>query len=154
MNYNDKHLVYDFEFSHIVKEIKIPVTIYASRNSTEGKSITIDAIWDTGATNSVIAPNIFEELALDSIDKSIMSGISYKNKEADVVIATIVLPNGKIINNKRFSVNEIPGTEILIGMDIISMGDFVITNAKGKTMFSFVIPTLNNKISLSDMVNN
>ena len=56
MHNNEQHLAYDFEFSHIVKEIKVPVTIYASRSSTEGKSTTIDAIWDTGATNSVISP--------------------------------------------------------------------------------------------------
>jgi len=46
----------------------------------------------------------------------------------------------------------IPGEDIIIGMDIISMGDFVITNARGKTLFSFVIPTLNKKISFSKLV--
>ena len=49
--------------------------------------------------------------------------------------------------------SNIPGVDILIGMDIITMGDFVITNADGKTLFSFVIPTLNNKISFSKMIN-
>ena len=44
--------------------------------------------------------------------------------------------------------------EVLIGMDIISMGDFVITNAKGKTLFSLVNPTLNEKISFIEKVNN
>ena len=79
MHNDEQHLAYDFEFSHIVKEINIPVTIYASRNSTEGKFIKIDAIWDTGATNSVISPYIFEELGLDSIDKSINIEASRKN---------------------------------------------------------------------------
>ena len=77
MHNSEQHLAYDFEFSHIVKEIKIPVTIYASRNSTEGKYLKIDAIWDTGATNSVISPYIFEELGLDSIDKSLNNKISF-----------------------------------------------------------------------------
>jgi hypothetical protein len=52
---------------------------------------------------------------------------------------------------KRFLINEIPGTDVLIGMDIISMGDFAITNARGKTIFSFVIPSLNKKISFIEL---
>jgi hypothetical protein len=44
--------------------------------------------------------------------------------------------------------------DVIIGMDIISLGDFVITNARGKTFFSFVIPTLNNKISFKELVKN
>ena len=153
MQNNENWNAYDFEFSHIVREIKTPVTIYSSRNSTEGENINIDAIWDTGATNSVISPLIVQKLGLSSIDKSIMSGISYKNRVSDVVVATIVLPNGKIINDKRFSVNEIPGTEVLIGMDIITMGDFAISIVKGKTIFSFVTPPLNNKISFMELLN-
>ena len=32
------------------------------------------------------------------------------------------------------------GADMLIGMDIITMGDFAITNFNGKTTFSFVTP--------------
>jgi len=39
-----KHLAFDFEFSHIVKEIETPVTLYSSSESTEGKCIKINAI--------------------------------------------------------------------------------------------------------------
>jgi uncharacterized protein YecA (UPF0149 family) len=33
------------------------------------------------------------------------------------------------------------GTDVLIGMDIISMGDFTVTASKRKTKFSFQIPS-------------
>ena len=152
MSDKDQYCAYDLEYPHIVKEIKIPVTINASPNSTEGKLIKIDALWDTGATLSIITPRIAKELELNPVDKYIIRGINDDNKLSDVVIVTITLPNGMVLNGRRFSVNNIPGVDVLIGMDIISMGDFVITNAKGKTFFSFVIPTLNNKISFSEMI--
>lgn len=39
---------------------------------------------------------------------------------------------------------------ILIGMDIIQLGDFHISNAGGKTLFSFVIPSLPTPFSLAE----
>ena len=33
------------------------------------------------------------------------------------------------------------GCEVLIGMDIITVGDFVVTNRNGKTVFSFQTPS-------------
>jgi hypothetical protein len=37
-------------------------------------------------------------------------------------------------------------------MDIIMMGNFVINNTDGKTLFSFVIPPIKEKISFSKIV--
>ena len=148
----ETHYPYDFEYSHIVREIKTSVSIYSSRNSTEGKFIKTDAIWDTGATHSVFSSRIAQKLDLASVDKWTAGGINQVIK-TDVVVATIILPNGLKLTEKRFAICDIPGADVLIGMDIISMGDFVITNARGKTFFSFVIPTLNNKISFHEMVN-
>ena len=151
MTENEQHYVYDFEYSHIVKEIITPITIYSSRTAAEGECIKATALWDTGANHSVISPKIAKVLNLISIDKVIVGGIDQRI-ESDIVSATIILPNNMVFAGKRLSVNNIPGTDVLIGMDIIMMGDFVITNAKGKTLFSFVIPTLNNKISFIKMV--
>jgi hypothetical protein len=66
---------------------------------------------------------------------------------SDVVVLTILLPNNMVLTERRFYVSEIPGADVLIGMDIISLGDFNISNANGKTLFSFVIPPYKNKIS-------
>jgi len=150
---NKQHYAYDLEYSHIMKEIKTPVSICYSRNSNKEKSIKIDALWDTGATHSILSPKIAKELVLSPVDNLYVGGINTE-VSSDVVIVTITLPNGMTLSDRRFYVCNIPGVEVIIGMDIISMGDFAITNARGKTMFSFVIPTLNNTISFSDMVNN
>ena len=143
---------FDFEFTHIVKEIKAPVSIYSSRNSIEGKCIKIDALWDTGASISVLSPKLVHELALSPVDNWYVGGID-NEISSDVVIITMILPNGMVLTDKRFSVCNIPGVEVLIGMDIISMGDFSISNANGKTLFSFVMPPYKNKISYSKLIN-
>jgi hypothetical protein len=39
---------------------------------------------------------------------------------------------------------------MVIGMDIIKKGDFAISNAENKTLFSFVIPPFPDKINLAD----
>ena len=148
----EQYFAYDLEYSHIVREIKTPVSIYSSLASAEGRCIKTEAVWDT-ATHSVISSKIVKEFDLISIDKKVVGGIG-QVVESDVVVATLILPNDMLLTKKRFLVGNIPGADVLIGMDIISMGDFVITNARGKTFFSFVIPTLNNKISFREKVNN
>ena len=37
---------------------------------------------------------------------------------------------------------DIKGVDVLIGMDIITQGDFIITNQSNKTVMSFRIPSL------------
>jgi hypothetical protein len=74
-----------------------------------------------------------------------------------IVVASLRLTGDLLLTGKRFSVNNIPGTDVLLGMDIITMGDFVINNADGQTLFSFVIPPFKDKISFSekaDSINN
>jgi len=147
-----KYYAYDLEYSHIMKEIKAPVSI-CSRNSNEEKCIKIDALWDTGATHSVLSPKIAKDLVLSPVDNLYVSGIN-NDISSDVVIVTIILPNGMTLSDRRFYVCNIPGVEVIIGMDIISMGDFNISNANGKTLFSFVIPPYKNKISYSNLIEN
>jgi hypothetical protein len=46
---------------------------------------------------------------------------------------------------------EFPGSAgILIGMDIIGMGDFAVCNTNSITSFSFVIPPLPDRINFVD----
>ena len=38
--------------------------------------------------------------------------------------------------------SNMTGTEVLIGMDIISLGDFAVTNLNNKTWFTFRMPSV------------
>jgi len=142
----------DFEYKKIVREISTPVTLYSSFSSSEGKIVTTSAVWDTGANHSILSPKIVQELGLCAIDTKLVHGINKSNCLSDIVIATIRLTDDLVLTGRRFSVNNIPGTDVLIGMDIIMLGNFVINNTDGKTLFSFVIPPLKEKISFSEIV--
>jgi hypothetical protein len=48
------------------------------------------------------------------------------------------LPNQLL--SDRVTVSEIQGVDMLIGMDIIQLGDFSISNFEKKTVFTFAIP--------------
>jgi len=97
------------------------------------------ATWDTGAMISVISINVIEKLGLEPIGKETVGhggGISTANK----YLVNIFLPNEIVFTSLEVLGMPI-SVDILIGMDIISKGDFVITASQGKTKFSFQIPS-------------
>ena len=100
------------------------------------------AIWDTGATGSVITKQIALKLGLIATGLSQVStanGIALQN----TYTVQIQLLNGITVSN--VVVTEVDalsgGCDVLIGMDIITLGDFSITNHKGVTCMSFRIPS-------------
>jgi hypothetical protein len=59
--------------------------------------------------------------------------------------------NGIVLKNKRITICKLPpAVDMLIGMDIISMGDLFICNANDRTLFSYALPPLPGKIDLVD----
>jgi len=143
-----QYFAFDAEYKKLVREITTPVSLFSSHASAKGKCVKTNAVWDTGATHSVLSPKIVKELGLLPIDSCIVRGINH-DQISDIVIASISLTDDLFLTGRRFSVNDIPGSDVLLGMDIITMGDFVINNADGKTLFSFVIPPFKDKISFS-----
>ena len=46
-------------------------------------------------------------------------------------------------------VNKLSNADMLIGMDIIGMGDFAVCNTDNKTSFSFAVPPFPDRIDLT-----
>jgi hypothetical protein len=70
---------------------------------------------------------------------------------ADFTIASIFLTYNLGIVYSPVYVLDFPGSvDMIIGMDIISMGDFAVCNADGKTSFSFAIPSFPERINFAD----
>jgi hypothetical protein len=114
------------------------------KNVFTEKIIQTQGIWDTGATGSVITKSTASALSLQSIGKRKVRGV-HGIREVNIYFVNITLDNKKItLNTKVTECEELsPDNSIgmLIGMNIISMGDFSITTPKGKTKFSFQIPS-------------
>lgn len=108
--------------------------------STENAKAAVKAVWDTGATITCISERIAKELGLAPIGFeriNTASGIAMQSQ----YIVDIVLPNNVGIRGIRVSsFCGGAGVDALIGMDIITAGDFSITNANGRTVVSYRIP--------------
>ncbi len=100
------------------------------------------AIWDTGATSSVITQKVASDCGLKPIG---MAKVHHAKggTTAPVYLASIFLPNKVAIPQLRMIEGIIAGdADMLIGMDIIGAGDFAVTNKDGKTTFSFRMPSI------------
>jgi hypothetical protein len=82
-----------------------------------------------------------------------MSGIGGDVTADGTLVSIWLAPNFKIEFCPVY-VSNFPGDEeLLIGMDIIALGDFVVCNADGKTSFSFAMPPFPDRIDLADKAN-
>lgn len=104
---------------------------------------TFKAIWDTGATNSCITENVISALGLQPIGK-IPNHTANGVRESNQYLVNVYLPNKVAIPMVRvIDCHQLTGgVDILIGMDIIGIGDFSITHADNKTTMSYRVPSI------------
>lgn len=104
--------------------------------------MTVKALWDTGATNSCVSADVVSRLGLDATGKLPMLTPSGKDV-VNTYLVDIILPNDVPISDLMVCDSKIgnQGIGMLIGMDIINRGDFVVSNYQGKTVFSFRMPS-------------
>ncbi|MDR1575726.1 MAG: retropepsin-like domain-containing protein [Treponema sp.] len=153
------HITYrGFTQSYTTSAIKLitPVSILpiASRDkSLRGVPVSLEALWDTGAMKTCMRPELRDRLKLQMyrIGSSVtMEGIGGKVK-ADFTIVLLFLTRNFGIEYCPVYVLDFPGSaDIIIGMDIIRLGDFVVCNADSKTSFSFAMPPFQDRINFAD----
>jgi hypothetical protein len=97
------------------------------------------AVWDTGATNSVISEWVVAECSLRPIGIARVYNANAVH-DCEVYLVNMMLPNGIGFAAHRVTKQRLVGADALIGMDIIGGGDFAVTNKDGKTVFSFRFP--------------
>ena len=103
--------------------------------------LKIRALWDTGTNKTVISRDIAKELSLESVDRGFL-GTASGGTPSDTYKVNIYLPSGIEVNNIEVIDGAIKPHDILIGMDIITQGDFAISNFNGKTTFIFRKPSI------------
>ncbi len=107
------------------------------------------AIWDTGASNTVITEPVVNKI-IEKHDLQPTGIISVNSvgdiHQAETYLVDVMIPPNVHIRNLKVTCDKLAGADVLIGMDIIQRGDFCLSNAKGKTTFSFSIPP-HNKVT-------
>jgi hypothetical protein len=104
------------------------------------------AIWDTGATNTCITKAAAIKLNLTPIGKTKVKGV-HSEEIVNIYVIGLILNNENIkLSVKVTEVDSLAADSsisFLIGMDVINLGDFAITNFNKKTVMSFRVPSIN-----------
>jgi hypothetical protein len=144
----EKQEALTYRYTGLTDSIVTPVGIFSDVHD-EITSYLTNALWDTGAMGSVIAPTIVAKLNLDMVDTVEITGIN-GTSVAEVAVISVRFPSGAVINDLRVAVCDMSAdTEMILGMDAITQMDFAITNGGGQTQFSFIIPPRKDKIDFS-----
>lgn len=105
-----------------------------------GEHMKLMALWDTGATGSVVTERVVQQCGLKPTgvqEVHTANGSVIRN----TYMVNFVLPSNVIVPNINVTDGTLHGgIDALIGMDIITLGDFSISG-KGKTVFSFRVPS-------------
>lgn len=129
----------------ILRELKTPCGLCPPfdplSGGTQPKIVKFTALWDTGATATVVSKSCAEKLGLKPINKA---KVYHANGESivNVYAINLYLPNQVGFQFIKVTEAILNGIDVLIGMDIISKGDFSVTNFAGKTTFSFRVPSI------------
>lgn len=100
------------------------------------------AIWDTGATGSAITQSVVDELQIQPVTMTTVHGV-HGQKTSYVYLVDLILPSNVGVRGLHVTLAQlVPDVEVLIGMDVITQGDFAITNRGGRTTMSFKVPPM------------
>lgn len=123
-------------------DVQITIGFAKDQKPPNVKPLVIQGIWDTGATGTSITKEAANFLGLKPVRK-IKTHHANGESVVDVYLVNVYLPNGVGFSMVPVSECKLPnGVDMLIGMDIITTGDFSLTNYKDKTMFSFRVPSV------------
>lgn len=109
-----------------------------------GASCETLGLWDSGATNSVVTRATAQNLGLTLMGQTKVRGV-HGVKTVNVYYVNICLKG----TNIRLTTNVTESEELsndhsvgmLLGMNVITKGDFTISNYRGKTTMSFRVPS-------------
>ncbi len=126
----------------IASVLEIPVKVappLLGQNVKPANTRDCKGIWDTGATGSVVTQAVVDDLGIEPIGFTQVHTAN-GSTVSPVYLVAVLLPN-KVSIDTRVTMAPLEGCDVLIGMDVISLGDFSVTNFNGKTTVSFRIPS-------------
>jgi hypothetical protein len=111
-------------------------------------SFSVIAVWDTGSTFMAINPTIADRCGLWPVRNATANGLGGQQSGFWLNLP-FRLSNGLLFSDKRTMACDLPfGIQMVIGMDIIITGDFHISHSGGKSLFSFIHPSLPTPVNL------
>ena len=123
--------------SGVLSQLKNQVSV-----SNGDSAVNAIALWDTGATITCISSDVVSSLGLVPTGKRNIQTPTGRGT-VNTYLVSIVLPDDVNIADVEVCDSAIgdQGIGVLIGMDIITKGDFSVSNYRNQTVFSFRIPS-------------
>ncbi|GHV76633.1 hypothetical protein AGMMS49942_14540 [Spirochaetia bacterium] len=114
------------------------------------KPLEVRAMWDTGSTGCCVSEKLANALDLIGIASLDLTS-AHGSKPANVYLIDLLFPDNTKAKNV-IAAEIIPSGEfeIIIGMNIITRGDFALSNDRGKTVMSFRLPSTHSPIDFSE----
>ena len=137
-----KHLMatYKKEYPNLAESVLTECDIYTA----DGRKFhTERAMWDTGADTTIISSRIVKELNLQPYKQGGIAGIGGATG-SNVYLVHVLIPTGDVVTYVEVMESDFEDIDVLIGMDIIAFGDFLLTNADNRTTFQFRTPSIGN----------
>ena len=110
------------------------------------------AIWDTGATHSVVTEDVALKVGLAPTGVALVHGVQGSAHSAKYLLS-LKLPNGVWFPAMTVTEGDLLGADVLIGMDVIASGDFAVSNFGGKTVMTYRVPSVETIDFVKDVRN-
>lgn len=139
MAFNKRQTVaFTIQYQGIARSLTTDITVTSAFDRS--KQLKLNGLWDTGATHSSINVKYVKELNLPTVGMCIVNTAG-GSVHASQHIIDMTLPNGQTLT-MHVTATDLVNTDMLIGMDIISQGDFAISNFEGQTILNFRLPSI------------
>jgi predicted aspartyl protease len=113
--------------------------------TVQGKGTDIEAVFDTGATRSLVSPQLAEKLGYIRYDKPKEILLATKDKKASMVgelIARVKILGYELPLSHVFGVIEGLNHDTIIGMDIMEPYEIIVDAKEGTASFKRFPPTI------------
>ena len=115
-----------------------PLSDYSKPPPLDQLTDAVWAIWDTGATGSVITQPIVDTLGISPITYTYVHGVNGTVLRPVFLVDFHFTDMQTGITGLNVTLGDLPGdAKALIGMDVITTGDFAISNKGGVTQMTF-----------------
>lgn len=140
----EEYSVYTLDGAGPLCELRSAIQISPCNTDADGKGMLPSSeeyigIWDTGATGSCISTVLAKRLGLTSTGAETISTAN-GDAIAETYVVDVLLPNSVLVRDLVVAASNM-SEDMLLGMDIIGMGDFAVTNYQNRTVMSFRIPS-------------
>jgi predicted aspartyl protease len=140
-----KHEALTITAPGISQSILMPVVIRQAKSlcrrfNLPSEPVDVYALVDTGASNTCVSKRLADRLNLEVIGDGMMDTAGGLYETNQYYIDLLMRNNVSFTDIRAMEFTSNKMFDILIGMDILTLGDFAITNANHRTVISFRVP--------------